>query len=491
MRIQVVLLLLVLLMLPAAQSLEIATRGAYLRESDLYGPGAWDEGYYGCGVTIAIFDEGVDDKHPWLDGKVVAGVDITATQTLWTLANGGNPQPLMGSHGTPVAGMAASHYGQPFFSAGKVPDWVPEARLGSAPCAWLVDVQFNDVTGASSEEMVDAFEWAIANKDNDWGDSDPSNDGIEIITMSWSPEDYTDGQTEVCLAANRAAEAGIIVLGSAGNSGSSGDNTLGCPTGADGALSVANTFNQRTIDRDDDVITPSSSYGPRTDDGDDNPYEELKPDIAAPGTDVISTNSAILDGSEYSVVCLQADEGVSLPISCSTYFGGTSAATPFVAGFVAVLLDANENLTTADVREILHQTGEPFAGQEPSFPDLHAKYHVQMAYGMLDAKAALALALTWPGMALGADTDGDGVRDYLDVEPYNPKIAEWKAMDELQVQAAGGNVDSDGDGMLDAVDPAPLDPNLSSNGGDSKDTPWLSSLIVLAGLGLLAARRRN
>jgi subtilisin family serine protease len=492
---RIALLIIPLLLVPMVDALEVATRGAYLQGSDEYGDGAWDMGYYGCGVTIAIFDEGIDDKHPWLDGKVVAGVDTTDTSVFWTAANGGNPQPIVGSHGTPVAGMAGSHYGMPFFAPEDAPDWPADARLGSAPCAWLVDVQFNDISGASAAEMIAAFDWAIENVDNDWEDDIPSNDGIEIITMSWSPEDESDGSTPVCEAANRAAEAGIIVLGSAGNSGGTGENTLGCPTGADGSLSIANTLNQRTVTRDDDVITPSSSFGPRTDDGDANLYEELKPDISAPGTDVISTNSATGDGSEYGVACIQADDipeqsPTTPPGTCSTYFGGTSAATPFVAGMVAVLLDANKNLTLPDIREILHQTGEPFPGQEPSFPWLHAKYHVQMAYGMLDAKAAVQLALVWPGIELGADTDGDGVRDYRDENPFNATLTGVVAP---RLGAAGGAVDSDGDGVVDMFDAAPLDPSISARGDDPENTNQESpaiGLVALLGLLVLVGRRR-
>ncbi len=483
--------------LPAASALEVATRGTFLRGSDEYGPGVWDEGYMGCGVTIAIFDNGVDDRHPWLDGKVVAGVDVTATQTLWTLANGGNPQPLVGSHGTPVAGMAASHFGMPFNAPDDRPDWPEEARLGSAPCAWMVDVMFQDIPSmTTSADMVTAFDWAIEHRDHDWGDDDPSNDGIDIITMSWSPNDRTDGSDPVCEAANRAAEAGIIVLGSAGNSGNQEANTLGCPTGADGALSIANAWNHRTITRDDDEIATSSSWGPRTDDGDDDPYEELKPDVAAPGMNVISTNAGVGDGSEYQVLCLEADANpfLSTPLHCSTYFGGTSAATPFVAGTVAVLLQANPNLTVHDVREILHQSAVPFPGQEPSAPEINAKWHEQYGFGLLDAKAALALALTWPGLELGRDRDSDGVRDYLDAAPMDPAIATSREVPPT-IQPAGGNADSDGDGVPDASDAAPLDPQQSEAPAmlDSADTPGPGLVLVAAAVAaaLVVARRRQ
>lgn len=495
MRFLAVLAAVAVLAVPAADALEVATRGAFLQSSTEYGEGAWDLGYTGCGVTIAIFDEGVDDKHPWLDGKVAAGVDITATQTVWTLANGGNPQPIVGSHGTPVAGMAASHAGFPYHHEADRPDWPEDARLGSAPCAWIVDVQFNDIVGASNSEMVAAFDWAIAHANDTWGDDDASNDGIEIITMSWSPQDQTDGTDSVCQAANRAAAAGIIVLGSAGNSGSTGANTLGCPTGADGSLSIANTQNQRTITRDDDVITPSSSFGPRTDDGDANLYEELKPDVAAPGTNVISTNAAVADGTEYGLVCIEVDDvpgGVGLPVgSCTTYFGGTSAATPFVAGTVAVMLEANPTLQIEDVRAILRQTAVPFEGQEPSFPHLHATYHVQMSHGQLDAKAAVQMALTWPGLALGLDTDGDGVRDYRDAAPFNATVSTVKSTPAPDVEPAGGNADSDGDGTVDSADDAPLDPdNGQESDTPAKKTPT-TALLAFVVLAVAVIARRN
>ncbi len=458
-----------LLIVPVAEALDVATRTAKVRPSEEYSPDtAWELGYYGCGVTVAIFDEGVDDEHPWLKGKVVAGVDVTATQTLWTQANGGNPQPIRGTHGTPVAGMVASHAGQPMFQPGEVPDWAADDRVGPAPCAWLVDVQFNDIVGASTNEMVAAFDWAIANKDNDWGDADPLNDGIDIITMSWSPNDETDGSDPVCQAATRAVDAGIVVLGSAGNSGSLERPDLGCPTGADGAISVANVCDGhpsspsvRSVTREDDQVCTHSTWGPRTDDGDDDPYEELKPDIASPGQNVISVDDAYLDGREYQYAGCGDDSTLGNPPGarrCDAPFGGTSAATPFTAGVVALMLEANGNLTGYDVREILHQTAEPWPDQADhlTFPEMNAKFSQWYSYGFIDAYAAVRMAETWPGLALGQDLDSDGVRDFLDEAPTDPAIATIKqVLDEVPV---GGSVDTDGDGIVDELDGAPLDP---------------------------------
>ncbi|MGB1697968.1 MAG: S8 family peptidase [Thermoplasmatota archaeon] len=490
------LVLAILVVAPAADALNIATKGIRARSSEEFSPEtAWDLGIYGCDVTIAIFDEGVDDAHPHLDGKVAAGVDVTATGIVWNNVNDGNPQPILGTHGTPVAGLAVSHAGKPFFHAEDFPGYDEDDLVGMAPCAWMVDVQFNDILGASTSEFVAAFDWAIANKDNDWGDNDPTNDGIDIITMSWSPLDGTDGSDVLSQAANRAVEAGIVVLGSMGNSGPE-YQPWGTPAAADLSLGIANLWNERTIDRSDDVIRESSTIGPRPDDGDDNPYDELKPDVATPGHGVIGPVAGNADGSEYAIAGCGEDSiapvDVSLILSCTAGFSGTSAATPMTAGVVALMLDANQNLTAADIKEILHQTAIPHKDQTPSAPEINAVYNHVYGWGMTDAYGAVKMAMTWPGMELGADTDSDGVRNYRDAEPFNPAVKTIIApAPEIKETPLPPAQDADGDGVTNDVDDDPLDPTVQSGGttGESNDTPFIGIGCVLLGLAVVMRRR--
>lgn len=499
-RLIAVALVLVFALAPAADALSIGARAILARPSTEYSPHtAWDHGYYGCGVTIAVFDEGVDDAHPLLDGKVVAGVDFTTTEPVQAMLFPGNPQPIVGSHGTPVAGLATSHGGQFFTKPEDAPQYADDDLVGVAPCAWMVDVMFNDMglpTDDLVANMVAAFDWAVANKDNDWGDAEASNDGIDIITMSWSPLDGTDGSDELSQAANRAVEAGIVVLGSMGNSGPD-YQPWGTPAAADLTLGIAALFDERTVTRDDDHLIDYSTIGPRPDDKDDNPYDEMKPDVASPAHNVVGPGASYLDGREYALVCFGYQEDVPVvgdPSGCETQFGGTSAATPMTAGVVALILSANGNLTPADVKEILHQSADQHPDAEPEFPELNAVYDKRYGWGMTNAYKATQLARVWPGLALGKDTDSDGIRDIVDVAPHNPNIRALAVPASTPAPAAAPDgADSDGDNVIDSSDGAPLDPSMTQGAPQKpeQESPGLSLAVILAVVGVAVLARRR
>ncbi|HLE47889.1 MAG TPA: S8 family serine peptidase [Candidatus Thermoplasmatota archaeon] len=494
-RVVLALAVLVLLVAPSVAALNVGAKSIKARPSKEYSPEtAWDLGAYGCGVTIAVFDEGVDDRHPHLNGKVISGFDSTAEAPVQQILFGNNPQPLQGSHGTPVAGLALSHAGKPFFKKENVPTWPDDALVGVAPCAWMVDVMFSDaVNGETLEQnIVQAYEWAIKNRNNTWGDQDPSNDGIDIITMSWSPNDGTKGDDPISKAANDAVRAGIVVLGSMGNSGATTYRAWGAPAAADLTLGIGNLLNGRTVLRDDDKITPSSTRGPRPDDGDDDPYEELKPDVSSPGQGIVGAGASKLDGREYEYVCFGPGEPGQTVLPCKTSFGGTSAATPMTAGVVALMLSVRPDLTAAEIKEILHQTAQPHPEQTPSFPLLSAKYNYTFGYGMTDAYAAVKMALEWPGMELGKDTDADGVRDFQDKEPRNPLVADLRA--NKAATAVGGQRDTDGDGVPDSRDPYPLDPRNKPDAkakADPGGVPGPNVVVAALALGLVVWFRRR
>ena len=131
------------------------------------------------------------------------------------------------------------------------------------------------------------------------------------------------------------------------------------------------------------AIASFSSYGPRYD-------GVMKPDIAAPGVNVISSMSSFTDAAFTS----QA----SVDFNGRTYhfakLSGTSMASPMVAGVSALILDANPYLSARQVKEIIMQTArqDNFTGVIPS------EGNNRWGAGKINAYAAVKLALTIAGM---------------------------------------------------------------------------------------------
>jgi minor extracellular serine protease Vpr len=92
-------------------------------------------------------------------------------------------------------------------------------------------------------------------------------------------------------------------------------------------------------------IATFSSYGPTMD-------ERRKPDLAAPGVSVASSISSFTDNSFSSVGSVNF-QGRSYPFA---RFSGTSMSAPAVTGIVALLLQADPELTAAEVKDLLMNT---------------------------------------------------------------------------------------------------------------------------------------
>ncbi len=102
----------------------------------------------------------------------------------------------------------------------------------------------------------------------------------------------------------------------------------------------------------DGVIAPYSSLGP-TFDG------RIKPDVVAPGTNVISSYSSYYIEAKPDAFDTQSDvtryeyNGRTYSWNANT---GTSMSSPVVGGIIALWLEANPNLSPDDIREILDVT---------------------------------------------------------------------------------------------------------------------------------------
>ena len=346
--------------------LDTATRGSKVRDSERYDETMRDFGYDGSGIVIAILDTGVDNEHFSLDDfsddnddnendpddladpKWIAGCDATSLNQN-DCNNEGTHDPDDGDgHGTHVAGIALGTGDS------------RRINQGYAPGAYLVDVKvMTDTGGTNSAATLKGINWVAANVDTDWGNND-SSEGIQVMSMSFGSlgdpngDDPGDNGTAAdARAVNQAAEAGIVPVAAIGNDGRRRVTSVGA---ADQAITVGSIDDKDTIDRGDDSIASYSNSGPREDDGDDDREEELKPDVVAPGSDIMSAAHAASSSQL---------PGTPKPLAEDSYTeqSGTSMACPAVAGLVAVILQISEeeglDLDPADVKELLRENSEP------------------------------------------------------------------------------------------------------------------------------------
>ncbi len=363
-------------------SLNTSVRAVRARGSSQYSPNtAWEDGFRGDGINIAILDTGVDDGHPSLDDmddnasttndpKFVAGYDATASPAVETNPDDDNNQYwdstykkcLDGDvfHGTHVAGIALG-------TGGGTND------IGVAPEAKLIDVKVLNSCGSGTlSDAVAGVQWCINNRNRAWPNQPADFHGIDILNMSLSGS-KSDGQDAMSRAVNKAVDAGLIVVCAVGNNDKT--NYIPTPAAADKAITVGSVDDNDTVIRTDDVISShtgwGSNRGPRENDNDLDPMDELKPDVVAYGSAI---NSA--DGTD--------------PGSNATgwqVMGGTSMASPHVAGVCALILEGHPRYQPHDVKNVLRTTAEhrgtPFnSGIDPD-------YNVDFGWGIVNAHEAV------------------------------------------------------------------------------------------------------
>ena len=380
---------------------DIQTPATKSSSSEIYPKGAWELGVSGQGVNIALTDTGVDSEHPGLVGKHVAGYDAVCfvhSDPMCILSGGrqsdGSFDPDdANQHGTACMGMAAA--------TGVGPNGEQTDFYGSAPNATLIDVRIGTDVGAGPfenylieqefyESAMNGIQWIIDNKDTPWPGVDESLYGIDIISLSWGITSHegggSDGEDMHSRILDEATLAGITVSVAAGNDGPDNDGLSGMGSSSL-SVTVGATDDQNTIDRDDDTIAGYSSRGPRRDNGDSNPVNELKPDVTAPGSNIIQAEGCVSSGG-----CNNNIPGQDA--SSNDYTGrgsGTSYATPAVTGVISLMIEANTNLHPLAIREVLKQTAERRG--EPTFPEIDPYWNKDFGWGMVDARAAVEMAI--------------------------------------------------------------------------------------------------
>ena len=300
----------------------------------------WDEGVTGSGVTVALIDTGVYAAHPDLAGRVLHCEDFTAER--YTEAN---CQDTFG-HGTFMAGLIA---GDGTSSNGKY--------MGAAPDANIVAVKAAGFDGSTDvSTILAAIQWTVAFKDTY---------GIRVMNLSLGTDAMTDYRLSLLnFAVERAWDAGITVVVSAGNTGPD-SRTIMKPGDDPFVITVGASTDMGSMDIRDDHPADFSGRGPTRANG------LSKPDIVSPGVRTISLRSP---GS-----AIDQQFGSTAAIGEGYFRGtGTSMSTATVSGIVADMLQANPLLNPDQVKHRLKSTAREIADDD--------RYRV--GDGLVDAYAA-------------------------------------------------------------------------------------------------------
>jgi serine protease AprX len=291
---------------------------------------AWRSGVTGQGVTVAVVDTGIADV-PDLAGRIVQIPDGLGPPRPCKNLSGDLTCDDAYGHGTFVAGVIA---GSGASSGGR---W-----KGVAPGARVLSVKIAGANGAADvSNVLAAIQWVVSFKDDY---------GIRVLNLSLGTNStQTYREDPFNYAVERAWEAGIAVVVSAGNQGP-GSGTIAKPADDPWVITVGATDDRGTRALSDDYLPDFTARGPTAAD------LLPKPDIVAPGSHIISLRApgSTVDSTYPTYVDGSYRRG-----------SGTSMATGVVSGAVALLLQRNPAATPNRVKYALSATARDAASDDP------------------------------------------------------------------------------------------------------------------------------
>jgi subtilisin family serine protease len=325
-------------------------------------PKAW-ETTRGEGITIAILDDGVDVDHPNLRDNIrknPGGTDrhdtcgrdmfIDASKDPDDKFETYDPRPKIfrfpfndsdtnDNHGTSCAGVAAASG-----RVGKV--------FGIAPRARLLPVKiFHGDAPLVEKQVAKAIRYAARHAD--------------ILSCSWDGPRGPHMEAALESAAHGRGGKGCPIFVASGNE----NRKVGYPAHSQQCIAVGASTDQGKR-------APYSNYG--------RSLWVLAPSNG--GKRDIFTTDVSYRHRGYNAGL--ASHGDAKGIFCND-FGGTSSATPLVAGVAALMLSANPNLTREEVKEILQDTTDKIGPKRAYKKNGHSTSY---GYGQVNAARAVARA---------------------------------------------------------------------------------------------------
>lgn len=325
----------------------------------------WGSGYTGAGQIVTIADSGLDtgvdnsgvngDIHLDFDNRVAHMSSWPLVSDPGCIANGGandGASDKDSGHGTHVAGSVGGNGARSsglykglayqatltFQAVEQFTQWTGVCSLFNSPGYYLTGIP-DDLNNLFQE----SYNWGARIHTNSWG-SDAG--GQYLVTsqqadqFAWGHKDFTilfsagnagvdansNGYVDLDSIGAPATAKNVITIGASENNRSSGGFNPGGPCSTYGgcwpADFPANPTSSDPLSDSPQELAAFSSRGP-TDDG------RIKPDLVAPGTNILSTRSSQATGQLWG----------NGPNSYYWYSGGTSMSTPLVAGAATVVRD--------------------------------------------------------------------------------------------------------------------------------------------------------
>ncbi|PAV28297.1 hypothetical protein CIL05_16810 [Virgibacillus profundi] len=290
-------------------------------------PDVWNMGVDGTGTVVATIDSGVQWDHPALKEKYRGYNSQTGEVNhdySWFDATAGLEEPYDDQgHGTHVTGTIVGG------ESGEL------NQIGVAPGAKYIAVRAFTAEGGKDSDLLAAADWIMAPTDSE------GNERIDlapdIVNNSWSGGPGKDEWYREVVQAWRDAQ--IFPVFAAGNA------SLLNPGGPGSIASPANYPESFAVGATDSTnqIADFSFRGP-------SPYDEIKPDLVAPG---VAVRSAV-PGNGYAIN------------------NGTSMATPAVSGVAALLRSADPYIPVSHIEDRLMETATPLTDEEHQDSPNHA-----------------------------------------------------------------------------------------------------------------------
>ncbi len=312
-------------------------------------------GYRGSGIIVGVVDDGLETTHPDLAANVRTDIDHD-----WNDGTPDDPSPgSADDHGTSCAGNVAAIGNNNLGVA------------GSAPESKIVGLRLIAASTTDNQE-AEAMAWR--------------NDVIQIKSNSWGPND--DGRT--------LEAPGSLTNAAFENSVATGRNNRGTIHLWAGGNGLQDSDNSNNDGYANSIYT--IAIGATTNQNAQAYYSE-------PGANLVVV--APSSGGTLDITTVDRSGSAGYNTSSGTAgnyaddFGGTSSATPTVAGVVALMLQRNPNLGWRDVQEILIQSAAKIKPSDSDWITNSAGYHFNHKFGagLVDASAAVAAAAIWTNLA--------------------------------------------------------------------------------------------